>query len=183
MIRPSSVPAPTPRSAAEGRDDQDVARPDHDPRQDVAAEPVGAEQVLRPGRLMALGEVVERVVRRDPFAEDGGDDPAEDDQAADDEGGPPEQDAQGLAAGLGSLRGGTGCARGHRGDGRERAGRDRDVHQRSASSRIRGFIQAMIRSAISVASMYTMPTMITPAVSIGMSLRWAENSIVWPIPG
>ena len=35
---------------------------------------------------------------------------------------------------------------------------------------------------MSVASMYTMPMMMTPAVSIGMSLRWAANSIVWPIP-
>ena len=32
-------------------------------------------------------------------------------------------------------------------------GRDQDVHQRSASSRMRGFIQAMIMSAASVASM------------------------------
>ena len=35
---------------------------------------------------------------------------------------------------------------------------------------------------MSVATMYTMPTMIAPAVSIGMSLRWAANSIVCPIP-
>ena len=30
--------------------------------------------------------------------------------------------------------------------------------------------------------MYTMPMTITPAVSIGRSLRWAANSIVAPIP-
>ena len=53
------------------RDDQDVARSDHDPRQHVAAEPVGAHQVLRARRQVAGDEVVERVVRRDPLAEDG----------------------------------------------------------------------------------------------------------------
>ena len=50
------------------------------------------------------------------------------------------------------------------------------------SSLMRGFIQAIVMSAARVASMYTMPMMMTPAVSIGMSLRWAANSIVWPMP-
>src|SRR6478736_2788768 len=120
--------------------------------------------------------MIVRAVRRDHRAEDSDNAPADDHDLADDEGRSSEQELQGLAACLRTL--------GHgRSDGRrDGLGRDGDVHQRSASSRMRGFIQAIVMSATSVASMYTMPTMITPAVSIGRSLFWAANSIVWPIP-
>ena len=138
-----------PEQGRQRGDDQDVARSDHDPRQDVAAEPVRAHPVLGARRQVAGGEVVERVVRRDPLAEDGADDPADDDDVADDERRALDAGArQRLAAGLGPLGGGR---RGHR---CRWGGVDDDVdHQAFASSRMRGFIQAMMRSAARVASM------------------------------
>ena len=74
-----------PQQGRQRGDDQHVARADHDPRQDVSPDPVRAEPVLRARRQMAGREVVERVVRRDPLAEHGADDPADDDDVADDE--------------------------------------------------------------------------------------------------
>src|SRR6185369_6147030 len=127
--------------------------------------------MLGAGWQVAGREAVEGIVWRDPLSEDGTDDPTDDDDVADDECRAFDQDPQCLAAGLGSL--GFGRCDGRR--GRSRA--DDDVHQPAASSRIRGFIQAMMRSAARVATMYTMPMISTPAVSIGRSLFWAANNI------
>ena len=99
------------------------------------------------GGRCPVREVVERVVRRDPLAEDGADDPADDDDVPDDEGRAMEQEPDRLAAGLRPLRDG----RGDRGS--ERCRLDDDVHQLVVSRRIRGFIQAVMRSAVRVASM------------------------------
>ena len=137
-----------PEQGRQRGDDEDVARSDHDPRQDVATEPVGPEPVLRTRRQVAGGEVVERVVRRDALAEDGADDPADDDDVAEDERRAADEHTQRLATSLRPLRRGRG---GHR-RGRGRVDDDVD-HQLFASRRMRGFIQAVRRSAASVASM------------------------------
>ena len=169
----------TPSIAASGATMQHVARTDHHPRQDVPTEPIGAHEVFRARRQVARREVVERVVRRDPLARGSArDDPADDDDVADDEGRSPD-------AGRRSSRAAPAPAPRPAGvddAARSGVGIDRDVHQRLASRRIRGFIQAMMRSATSVASMYTMPITMAPAVSIGMSLRCAANSMVAPMP-
>src|SRR4026209_739263 len=118
--------------------------------------------------MVAPEEVVERVVRGDRLAGDREDRPQAEDQQADDESWLPEQDRAALATRLSAL-------------GTDVGGWGRDCHQ-WVSSLTRGFIQAMIRSAANVATMYTMPITMTPAVRTGMSLRWAANSIIWPMP-
>ena len=76
---------------------------------------------------------------------------------ADDERRAPDQHTQRLAAGLRSFRDGRA-----RPSARPAPGATVTSISVSASRRIRGFIQAMVRSAISVAIMYTMPMMRTP---------------------
>ena len=53
---PEQRPGDDTEHGRQRRDDQDVARSDHHPRQDVAPEPVGAHPVLGAGRQVAGGE-------------------------------------------------------------------------------------------------------------------------------
>ena len=62
-------------------DDEDLARADDDPREDVAPEPVGAEEVVaRRGAELVEDVVGLRVVRRDQVAEERADDPEADEE-------------------------------------------------------------------------------------------------------
>jgi hypothetical protein len=93
------------KQCSQRSEQENVPGADHDPGEHITTQSVRAHQILGARRQMASTrrEIVERIVRRDAFTEDRGDDPADDDDVADDECGPPDEDRKGLPARLGPL--------------------------------------------------------------------------------
>src|SRR5439155_23476201 len=156
---------------SEERDDQNGPGADDDPGEHVTAELISAEPV-RAGRGLVRREQLlgERVLRRDHVPQHRADHPEQQDRGTSDERGPAQQQPprRQFAAPAGD---------------RDLGGRSRDDLGHSAPPRrSRGLSTVYSKSAMSVATMNTTPTVSTPAASIGKSLELAALMMRFPIP-
>ena len=132
-----------------------------------------------PGSWIYMAKAFLRVIPGEYVGKETAEDPEPDEKHADDERGTPGEQLQSFPPSLLALRGHVlrredlvdhvlTCEFGRRNRlvGARIVIR---VHQLPPDSRARGFIHAMIRSAVRVAAMKMMPTRITPAVRTGRS--------------